>query len=461
MNHHNTRYAYGRKSGELTIVDARDILGAIRISNSKDARKEEIIQFGGINGSFMCCYGDELIFHDYKNGHYQHKSKRNIGKSNVNMTCCPCQNKDHETQKESISILVKILANPSISVIFHQFCENGLHGIIVNIPNNVTVKLSEQTTGKPGFKSGEIVPNISVYDDAGRNFMLLETSKTNRKNSESRPNNTIEIDPQHVIYMYEKFIKEGSGEIVLNPITRIDGTCHECIAFEQRKRKEEEVRLRKIEEEVKRRCKIQEENQRRCKIQEENERLRKIEKKRPRKIEEERLRKIEEERLRKIEEERRYQIDLNKKDNAELQRSFHNIQYAYRLVHELDIPNGKTFKWRKDNLGPIKFSEEMDKVTKKYGDKNEIAIAYNLLKAEMETENKAKQDRVNKERMEREQKKDEIEKCQVQNLQPGFTHRVSGSDYVVSQDEIDIRRAERMKRKEEERIAKNQKKRKL
>ena len=62
--------------------------------------------------------------------------------------------------------------------------------------------------------------------------------------------------------------------------------------------------------------------------------------------------------------------------------------------------------------------------------------------------------------MERNERKDKIEKDQAQNHQQGFEYNVSGSDYVVTQDEIERKRADRMKRQEEKRNAKNQKKRK-
>lgn len=448
MNHNNTLFAYGREDGRLVIVDARDMnrrTEYLKSENVPSARKTAISEYGGINGSFTCCYGHELIFHNFKNGHFQHKSNTNTGQSGVNMTCCPCQNKDYETQKESISILSKILSNPSIIVKLHQFCENGRHDEITVIPNDVTVRLHERTTGNLGYKSGEIKPNVAVYDDQGQQILLLECSKTNRKTPESRPDNTIEMDPSHVVLMYEKFNENGNNIIVLKPITRKHGTCHKC------EKQTEDERLRK-EEEKKRLDEINEKEKQRKIEEQEKEKQRKIEeeRKKQRKIEEE------EDRLR-IKEAKELKIDLKKNDNAELARSFRSIEDAYLFVHELDIPNGKTFKWRKDNLGPIKFREKMDAITRKYGDKVEIMIAYNVLKEEMKRENKAEQDL---KYIAREQIKEKIEKDQANNHQPGFNNKVSGSEYNDSQEEIDRKRADRKKRQEEQRNAKNQKKRK-
>jgi hypothetical protein len=283
MNHNNTLLAYGRKNERLVIVDAHDLkkhIDYLRSRSVPNARDQAISEYGGIKGSFMCANGDELSFHYFKNGHFQHKSNTNTGQSGVNMTCCPCQNKDYETQKECNSILSKILSNSSTTVKFHQFCENcknGLHGEITVIPNNVTVRLHERTTGNLGYKSGEIKPNVAVYDDQGRQIWLLETSKTNRKTPESRPDNTIEIDPLHVILTYQECIKNGSDVIVLKPITKSHGTCHECITFEEIQKEKENEKRRKQEEEKEQLRKEEVENKKRRKLEEEKEKSRQIE----------------------------------------------------------------------------------------------------------------------------------------------------------------------------------------
>lgn len=234
MDHAGTRYAITRKNGELSLIDAHDLRNIIKNMSSKNARQDVLSMYGG-SGSFRCCKGHSLIFHNFNDGHFQHKSSdENIHSSQHDKTaCCPCLTKDYQTHSKALHILKKILEDDSITVILHQFCKAGLHDTHNAMPRGTTVKLEERMPGVPGYLSGEIVPDVAIYFN-GRLIQILEVCHTHKTNPASRPGGMVEVTARHVIKIHNEFIESnGNNEkiITLKPDTPFHGSCKLCNAL--------------------------------------------------------------------------------------------------------------------------------------------------------------------------------------------------------------------------------------
>ena len=233
----STEYAYARIKGELKTICAGEISEKIKSdTSSKDPRKEVLLNYGG-SDSFRCCKGHVLIFHNLGDGHFQHMPTGNrqaaINHRHENeTTCCPCLNKDYQTHTEALHILKTTIEDPSIQVDFHHFCKAGLHDILNTMPTDTIVKLEERMTGVPGYLSGTIRPDLTVYRN-GQRIQILEVRNTHKTNPASRPVEMIELTARHVIKSYNDFVKGGGKNITLKPDTPCDDPCQKCRAIEK------------------------------------------------------------------------------------------------------------------------------------------------------------------------------------------------------------------------------------
>ena len=335
MDHDGTRYAITRKNGELSLIDAHELRNIIKNMSSRNARQDVLSMYGG-SGSFRCCKGHSLSFHNFNDGHFQHKSSvKNIHSSQHDKTaCCPCLTKDYQTHSKALHILKKILEDDSITVNLHQFCKSGLHDTHNAIPRGTTVKLEERMPGVPGYLSGEIVPDVAIYFN-GRLIQILEVCHTHKTNPASRPRGMVEVTARHVIKIYNEFIESNGNEkiITLKPDTPFHGSCKQCNALlklrlslitwiqkvkEARKKREEEERKRREEEERKRN-------------------------------EEERMRR---ERKRNEEERKRNEEERKRKRNDEIKRRINSLDYQkMKEKHKKKIignmPESKLLKMQK------------------------------------------------------------------------------------------------------------------
>lgn len=269
MDHDGTRYAITRNNGELIMIDAHELRNNIKNMSSRNARQDVLAMYGG-SGIFRCCKGHSLSFHNFKDGHFQHiSSVKHIYSSQHDRTaCCPCLTKDYQTHSKALHTLKKILEDDSLTVILHQFCKAGLHDTHNELPRGISVKLEERMPGVPGYLSGVIVPDVTIYVD-GHLIQTIEVCHTHKTNPASRPGVMVEVTARHVIKTYDDFIESNGDEkiITLKPDTPFHGSCKRCDALlklrlpiltwipkvkEARKRREEE-RKRIEEDENKRR----------------------------------------------------------------------------------------------------------------------------------------------------------------------------------------------------------------
>jgi hypothetical protein len=286
MDHDGTRYAITRKNGELSLIDAHELRNIIKNMSSINARQDVLSMYGG-SGSFRCCKGHSLTFHNCYDGHFQHiSSVKNIHSSQHDKTaCCPCLTKDYQTHSKALYILKKILEDDSITVILHQFCKAGLHDTHNAMPRGTTVKLEERMPGVPGYLSGEIVPDVAIYFN-GRLIQILEVCHTHKTNPASRPGGMVEVTARHVIKIHDEFFgSNGNNEkiITLKPDTPFHGSCKLCNALsklrlplitwiqkvkEARKRREEEERKKMREQDLKDWMRLAQEQERKQRLEE-------------------------------------------------------------------------------------------------------------------------------------------------------------------------------------------------
>ena len=334
MDHDGTRYAITRKNGELTLIDAHELRNSIKNMSSRNPRQDVLSMYGG-SGSFRCCKGHSLIFHNFNDGHFQHKSSvKNIHSSQHDKTaCCPCLTKDYQTHSKALHILKKILEDDSITVNLHQFCEAGLHDTHNAMPRGTTVKLEERMPGVPGYLSGEIVPDVAIYFD-GRLIQILEVCHTHKTNPASRPGGMVEVTARHVIKIYNEFIESNGNEkiITLKPDTPFHGSCKRCNALlklrlplitwiearKEQKRKEEEAR-----------------------------------KERKRKEEEERKRK-------EVERKRKYEDEMKRRINAVEKLRLPLIIWIQKVIKEINIKKIQKKKIQEENMKMIREQDQKD-----------------------------------------------------------------------------------------------------